>query len=460
MDIKTLNTTIIFFNYPSGCSLLLFYDLYQFVLPFSVIQYHISNLQPDPTAKNGKRFVIVGSWSNGQLHITGPIYWNGRRNTTPVSRCSSPCPPGHYYVKGDVSCCWRCVLCPPGQFKIGIGNQECDSCPEGFIPDSNRTRCMRIPEEFIRWDSVTSAILVSLSLCGVLVTSFMFGVYFKYRNTPIVKAASRYSSLVLLACIAIMFALPLLYIGRPNMAMCHIQPIAFGLLMTLASSLILTKTFRLIQIFNNIVPNLKDKTSVTVKMVIVMVALEVILIALFLDRRPIQVNTIVEDASVPIDCGASAKDLHTAVLLYNWFLALICAVMAFRARSLPANFKEARLISFAMFTFSVIWLLFLIVFSGSIISQLSTYICVAILATALDFVVCMFAPKIFVILFRPELNEVGLVRADIYRYTVKQTKAHFHTDRMRSQRTELVRTQLEGSLPRSQPAHIFQESKL
>jgi hypothetical protein len=257
-----------------------------------------------------------------------------------------------------------------------------------------------------------------------------------------------------------MFALPLLYIGRPNMAMCHIQPIAFGLLMTLASSLILTKTFRLIQIFNNIVANLKDKTSVTVKMVIVMVALEVILIALFLDRRPIQVNTIVEDASVPIDCGASAKALHTAVLLYNWFLALICAVMAFRARSLPANFKEARLISFAMFTFSVIWLLFLIVFSGSIISQFSTYICVAILATALDFVVCMFAPKIFVILFRPELNRVGLVRADIYRYNVKQTKAHFHTDRMRSQRTELMRTQLEGSLPRSQPAHIFQESKL
>ncbi|CAB4023161.1 metabotropic glutamate receptor 1 isoform X3, partial [Paramuricea clavata] len=370
-----------------------------------VIHYHISNLQPDSTAKNGKRFVLVGSWSNGQLHITRPIYWNGGRNTTPISRCSSPCPPGHSSVKGDVSCCWKCVLCPPGQFKIGIGNQECDSCHEGFIPDSNRTRCMRIPEEFIRWDSVTSVILVSLSLCGVLVTSFMFGVYFKYRKTPIVKAASRYPSLVLLVSIAIMFALPLLYIGRPNIAMCHIQPIAFGLLMTLASSLILTKTFRLIQIFNNIVANLKDQPLVTVKMVIVMVALEVILIALFLDRRPIQVNTVVEGPSVPIDCGASAKDLHTAVLLYNWFLALICAVMAFRARSLPANFKEARLISFAMFTFSVIWLSFLIVFSGSIISHFSTYICVAILATALDFVVCMFAPKIFVILFRPELNE-------------------------------------------------------
>ncbi|CAB4041565.1 extracellular calcium-sensing receptor-like, partial [Paramuricea clavata] len=194
-------------------------------------------------------------------------------------------------------------------------------------------------------------------------------------------------------------------------------------------------------------------------MVIVMVALEVILIALFLDRWPIQVNTVVEDAFVPIDCGASAKDLHTAVLLYNWFLALICTVMAFRARSLPANFKEARLISFAMFTFSVIWLSFLIVFSGSIISHFSTYLCVAILATALDFVVCMFAPKIFVILFRPELNEVRLVRADIYRYAVKQTKARIRIHQMRSQRTELMRTQLEGSLPRSQPAHIFQESK-
>ncbi|CAB4044440.1 extracellular calcium-sensing receptor-like, partial [Paramuricea clavata] len=193
-------------------------------------------------------------------------------------------------------------------------------------------------------------------------------------------------------------------------------------------------------------------------MVIVMLALEVILIALFLDRWPIQVNTVVEDVSVPIDCAASAKDLHIAVLLYNWFLALICAVMAFRARSLPANFKEARLISFAMFAFSVIWLSFLIVFSGSIISHFSTYICVAILATALDLVVCMFAPKIFVILFRPELNEVRLVRADIYRYAVKQTNALIRIHQMRNQRTELMRTQLEGLLPRSQPVHIFQES--
>ena len=321
---------------------------------------------------------------------------------------------------------------------------------------------MRIPEEFIRWDSVTSAILVSLSLCGVLVTSFMFGVYFKYRKSPIVKAASRYPSLLLLVSIAIMFALPLLYIGRPSIVLCHIQPIAFGLLMTLAGSLVLTKTFRLIQIFNNVVANLRDKPLVTVKtqfvMVILMLVLEVILIAVFLDRKPIQVNTVVGGATVPIDCGESAKDLHTAVVLYNWLLALICAVMAFRARSLPANFSEARLISFAMFTFSVVWLSFLIVFSGSIISQFSVYICICILATALDLVVCMFAPKIFVILFKPELNEMHVVRADIYRYTMKQ-RARSHTQGESSE-SELTRAQLEGSLPRRKSAHIFQESKL
>ena len=380
-----------------------------------------------------------------------------------MSQCSSPCPPGHYYVKGDVSCCWKCVLCPPGKFKVATGNQECDSCPDGYVSDSNQTRCVRIPEEFIRWDSVTSAVLVSLSLFGVLVTTFMFGVYFKYRETPIVKAASRYPSLLLLVAIAILFALPLLYIGRPNIAMCHLQPIAFGLLMTLASSLVLTKTFRLIQIFNNVVANLRDKPLVTVKtqffMVIVIVVLEVILIAVFLDRKPIQVNTVVQDATVPIDCGESAKDLHTAVLLYNWFLAIICAVMAFRARSLPANFSEARLISFAMFTFSVIWLSFLIVFSGSIITTYSVYICVCILATALDFLLCMFAPKIFVILFKPDLNEMHVVRADIYRYTMKQ-RARSHTPNPESSESELTRAQLDGSLPRRKSAHILQESKL
>ena len=400
---------------------------------------------------------------NGLLSITRPIYWNGGKNATPVSVCSVPCPPGHYHVKGDVSCCWKCVLCPAGTFKIATGDGECDQCPNGYTSDLNRTRCVRIPEVFIRWDSVTSAILVSLSLCGVLVTIFMFGVYFKYRKTPIVKAASRYPSLMLLVSVAFMFALPLLYIGRPNLAVCHVQPIAFGLLMSLASSLVLTKTFRLIQIFNNVVANLRDKPLVTVKtqfiMVGVIVILEAIMIAVFLDRRPIMVNTVVEDAAVPIDCGSSAKDLHTAVLLYNWVLAIICAIMAFRARSLPANFSEARLISFAMFTYSVIWLSFLIVFSGSFIDQFSTYICVCILATALDMVVCMFAPKIFVILFKPELNEMHVVRADIYRYTMKQ-RARSHTPNPESSESELTRAQLEGSLPRPKSAHVLQESKL
>ena len=422
----------------------------------------ISNLQPDSTAKKGKKFVHVGSWSNGRLDITSDIYWNDGWNNTPVSRCSSPCPPGHYYVKADVSCCWKCILCPPGEFKAGAGNRKCDKCPEGYISDLNSTRCVRIPEEFIRWDSVTSAILVSLSLFGVLVTSSMFAVYFKYRKTPIVKAASRYPSLLLIVSITVMFALPLLYIGRPNLALCHIQPIAFGLLMTLASSLVLTKTFRLIQIFNNVVANLRDKPLVTVKtqflMVIVILVLEIILIIVFLDRNPIEINTIVGDAAV-IDCGSSAKNLHTAVLLYNWFLAIVCAGMAFRARSLPANFSEARLICFAMFTYSVIWLSFLIVFSGSIIDQSSTYICVSILATALDLVICMFAPKIFVILFRPELNEMHVVRADIYRYTMKQ-RARSHPSNPESSEGEMTRAHLEGSLPRRKSAQMLQESKL
>ena len=427
------------------------------------IYYLISNLQPDPTTKYEKKFVHVGSWLNGVMKMNETIYWNQGWNNTPVSRCSSPCPPGHYHVPGDISCCWKCVQCPSGKFKVETGNLPCDSCPEGYISDANYTQCVRIPEEFIRWDSVTSAVLVSLSLCGVLVTIFMFAVYFKHRKTPIVKAASRYPSLLLLITIGIMFALPLLYIGRPNVILCHIQPIAFGLLMTLASSLVLTKTFRLIQIFNNVVANLRDKPLVTVKtqflMVIVMIVLEIILIVVFLDRRPIEVNTVIQDAAVPIDCGSSAKDLHTAVLLYNWFLAIICAAMAFRARSLPANFSEAKLITYAMFTYSVIWLSFLIVFSGSILEQYSTYMCVSILATALDLALCMFSPKIFVIVFRPELNEMHVVRADIYRYTMKQ-RARSHTPNPESSESEMTRAHLEGSLPRRKSAQLFQESKL
>ncbi|XP_046839063.1 extracellular calcium-sensing receptor-like [Xenia sp. Carnegie-2017] len=428
-----------------------------------VIYYNISNLQPSTKNRKGKSFVFVGNWSNGLLKIRSPIYWNGGRNTTPVSVCSFPCPPGMYQVNSDVACCWDCILCPPGQFKVGIGPNQCEECPNGFTSDSNRTRCLRIPEEFIRWDSATAAVLTSFSVFGVIVTSFMFGVYYKHRKTPIVKAASRYPSLLLLITITVMFALPLLYIGRPNTSICHVQPIAFGLLMTLASSLVLTKTFRLIQIFNNVVANIKDKSLVTMKtqflMVFVLLVIEAILIAVMVDVHPIKLQSFVRETAVPIGCNDSARDLHTAVLLYNWLLSMVCAIMAFRARSLPANFSEARLITYAMFSFSVIWFSFIIVFTGSILDRFAIYICVAILATALDLLACMFAPKIYVILFKPELNQMEVVRADIYRYTMKQ-RARSLSPNPESSETQHVRNTLDGTLPRRKSAHSIQDAKL
>lgn len=418
-------------------------------------KYQISNLQLDRTALYNKTFVIVGNWINGKLNFTKQIMWNGWKNVTPFSNCSSPCPPGKYFVKGDNICCWECVLCPAGQFKVDTSNSECHPCPSGYVSNSNRTQCERIPEEFIRWDSATSAIVVSLSLLGVLVTSFMLGVYFRYRKSPIVKAASRYPSLLLLLIIGLMFALPILYIGRPNSLQCHAQPIMFGCLMTLATSLVLTKTFRLIQIFHNVVGNLRDKPLVTVKtqfcIVLVFLVIEGVIIFVYIDQRPLEIRTTIQDTAVPIDCGLSAKDLHIVLLLYNGVLAIICAFMAFRARSLPANFSEARLISFAMFTFLVIWLTFLIAFSGSLVGNLSTFICFAILATSLDLLVSMFAPKIWVILFRPELNQMHVVRADIYRYTLKQ-RARSHTAQFDNSENELTRSRTN-----TQPASELQK---
>ncbi|XP_046839062.1 extracellular calcium-sensing receptor-like [Xenia sp. Carnegie-2017] len=367
-----------------------------------VIYYNISNLQPSTKNKKGKSFVFVGSWSNGLLKIRSPIYWNGGRNTTPVSVCSFPCPG------------MDCILCPPGQFKVGIGPNQCEECPNGFTSDSNRTRCLRIPEEFIRWDSATAAVLTSFSV---------------FENTSI----------------------------------CHVQPIAFGLLMTLASSLVLTKTFRLIQIFNNVVTNIKDKSLVTMKtqflMVFVLLVIEAILIAVMVDVHPIKLQFFVRETAVPIGCNDSARDLHTAVLLYNWLLSMVCAIMAFRARSLPANFSEARLITYAMFSFSVIWLSFIIVFTGSILDRFAIYICVAILATAVDLLACMFAPKIYVILFKPELNQMEVVRADIYRYTMKQ-RARSLSPNPESSETQHVRNTLDGTLPRRKSAHSIQDAKL
>ena len=112
--------------------------------------YVVKSLQPDKNAKYGKRFVTLGhwEWSSRKLVIqrNASIKWNGWRDQVPNSQCSAACAIGHYPVREDTPCCWRCVRCPMGTFKNTTGQSSCVNCDVGYMSNDNRSTCLKIRE--------------------------------------------------------------------------------------------------------------------------------------------------------------------------------------------------------------------------------------------------------------------------------------------------------------------------
>lgn len=96
-------------------------------------------------------------------------------------------------------------------------------CREGTVPDSMKQVCLEIPEVFLRVESAWAIGAMSLSATGMLVTLFVVGVFLRHNDTPVVKAAGRELSYVLLTGILLCYLVTFALVLRPTDIVCGIQ---------------------------------------------------------------------------------------------------------------------------------------------------------------------------------------------------------------------------------------------
>uniref|UniRef100_A0A2C9JTU1 G-protein coupled receptors family 3 profile domain-containing protein n=1 Tax=Biomphalaria glabrata TaxID=6526 RepID=A0A2C9JTU1_BIOGL len=93
-------------------------------------------------------------------------------------------------------------------------------------------------------------------------------------------------------------------------------------------------------------------------------------------------------------------------LVYNMLLIIICTVYAVKTRKIPENFNESKFIGFSMYTTCIIWLAFVPIYFGTLHSfriQITT-LCVSISLSASVALLCLFLPKVYIIVFQPQKN--------------------------------------------------------
>ncbi|XP_072329889.1 extracellular calcium-sensing receptor-like [Scyliorhinus torazame] len=377
--------------------------------------YDLLNWQRVPYGN--MKYIKVGEYdasvgTDNQLVIEKEgIVWSGGQKMVIEAKCSESCLPGTRKGArtGEPICCYDCIPCAEGEISDEIDSVDCLTCHLDYWPNLERDKCILKEIEFLSFGDTMGIILTALSISGACISMAVIAVFYRYKNTPIVKANNSELSFLLLFSLVLCFLCSLLFIGQPTIWSCMLRHTAFAIVFVLCISCILGKTIMVLMAFNARLPNNdvgKWFGPLQRRLFIFSVpSIQVVICILWLTLSPPYPakNFQHQSATIILECDVGSATAFYSVLGYIGFLSVMCFVLAFLARALPDSFNEAKFITFSMLIFCAVWITFIPVYINSGKHTVAVEI-FAILSSSFGLLSCIFAPRIYIILLKPELN--------------------------------------------------------